>query len=164
MGESFPSCLFRAFSHQRHPAHQTSALWGCFSTALYSEQRCWAHPAVPSDVPAISESSEASFAGAFGSKSCSRGPLLRLLSPADDVGEEKARGERMTSRIRSGNRSPPPRSEGCWKGARAKRCQQCLHPRTPLRAVFANAEAMLFSEEPASSADKRGVWWLCSKP
>lgn len=107
----------------------------------------------PQDAGQFSVSSEAPFAGTFGSKSCSRGPLLCLCSLADGVGEEKARWERMTSWSCSGNRSPPPRSQGCWKGAQAKRCQLCLHPRTPLQAVFANAEAMLFSEETASSAD-----------
>ena len=56
----------------------------------------------------LSVSSEASFAGAFGSKSCSRGPLLCLLSPADDVGEEKALlGENDFTEL-LGNRSPPP--------------------------------------------------------
>lgn len=41
----------------------------------------------------LSVSSEASLAGTFGSKSRSRGPLLCLLSPADDAGEEDTSGE-----------------------------------------------------------------------
>lgn len=72
-----------------------------------------------------------------------------LLSSADV--REEARWEGMTSQSCAGNRPPPPCSEGCWKGAQAKRCQLCLHLRTPLQAVFANTEAMLFRQEPASS-------------
>lgn len=79
-------------------------------------------------------------------------------------GKEKTRQERMTSQIHSGNRSPSPRGEGCWKGARAKRCQWCLHPRTPLQAVFANAEAMLLSEEQASLDNNAGFGGSAQSP
>lgn len=77
----------------------------------------------PQGAGQLSVPGEASFAGAFGSKSCSRGPLLRLLSPADDGGEEKACWEENDFMELLRESVTPPRSEGCWKGAQAKHCQ-----------------------------------------
>jgi len=120
MGELFPSCLFPPAPPSSPNVSPLGLLLHC---SLLGAKVLGTPGRASQGAGRLSASSEALLAGSLRSKSCSRGPLLCLLSPADDDGEEKAHRERMTPQSRSGNPSPPPRGEGCWKGAQAKHCQ-----------------------------------------
>lgn len=105
----FLPAFFEAFSHQCHPAHQTSDLWGCFSTAKFTRSKgirctqphspgCWPTLREPPVRHRLLVSLEAT--PAAGNRCCACFPQLMMSGRRGHV------GKKMTSWSCSGNQSP----------------------------------------------------------